>query len=67
MYRLILGLVVKGKMVDPLGKVQSTAIQIGWCMSKYVDAGAKADILDFALSRSIHPPARYTVDSDDSD
>jgi hypothetical protein len=58
---------VKGKQVDPLGRESSVAIQIGWCLRKYVDAGPKSDILDFALSRSTRPPTRDVASSDDSD
>ncbi|KAF2477935.1 uncharacterized protein BDR25DRAFT_330548 [Lindgomyces ingoldianus] len=32
---------VKGRQVDPLGNEKSTAIQIGWCLRKFVDAGPK--------------------------
>jgi hypothetical protein len=60
-------LVVKGKQVDPLGNEKSTAVQIGWCLRKFVDAGAKSDVLDFSLSRSSRPPANNSPDSDDSD
>jgi hypothetical protein len=55
---------VKGKQVDPLGKEKSSAVQIGYCLRKYVDAGPKSDILDFSLSMNSKPPA---LDSDDSD
>ena len=58
---------VKGKQVDPLGNETSTAIQIGWCLRKFVDAGPKSDILDFSLSKSSKPPARDPASSDDSD
>ncbi|KAF2134539.1 hypothetical protein P153DRAFT_371903 [Dothidotthia symphoricarpi CBS 119687] len=58
---------VKGRQVDPLGNERSTAVQIGWCLRKYVDAGSKSDILDFALSHTSRPPARSEPDSDDSD
>jgi hypothetical protein len=60
-------LVVKAKQIDPLGNEKSTAVQISWCLRKFVDAGAKSDVLDFALSRSIEPPTRMSPDSDDSD
>ncbi|KAJ4375210.1 hypothetical protein N0V83_002296 [Neocucurbitaria cava] len=58
---------VKGRQMDPLGNERSTAVQIGWCLRKFVDAGSKSDILDFSLSRSSRPPARSPPDSDDSD
>jgi hypothetical protein len=59
--------VVRGKQIDPFGKETSTAVQIGWCLRKFVDAGSKSDVLDFSLSRSSLPPARNPPDSDDSD
>lgn len=58
---------VKGKQMDPLGAEKPMAIQIGWCLRKFVDAGPKSDILDFSLSRSTHPPTRDSPGSDDSD
>lgn len=58
---------VKGRQIDPLGKEKPTAVQIGWCLRKFVDAGPKSDILDFALTRSSRPPTRNESDSDDSD
>jgi hypothetical protein len=58
---------VKGKQVDPLGVESSVAVQISWCLRKYVDAGAKSDVLDFALSRSTPPPTRESPGSEDSD
>ncbi|KAF2005872.1 hypothetical protein P154DRAFT_423101 [Amniculicola lignicola CBS 123094] len=58
---------VKGRQVDPLGNEKATAVQIGWCLRKYVDAGPMSDILDFSLSRSCKPPCRTSPDSDDSD
>jgi hypothetical protein len=58
---------VKGKQVDPLGKEKFTAVQIGWCLRKFIDAGPKSDVLDFSLSRSSKPPTREAPGSDDSD
>jgi len=58
---------VKGKQIDPLGQEKFTAVQIGWCLRKYVDAGPKSDILDFSLSKSSRPPTRDSSSSDDSD
>jgi hypothetical protein len=58
---------VKGKQVDPLGKEKPMAVQIGWCLRKFVDAGPKSDVLDFSLSRSCKPPTRESPGSDDSD
>lgn len=58
---------VKGKQIDPLGNEASTAVQIGWCLRKFVDAGLKSDVLDFSLTRSSRPPTQMSPDSDDSD
>lgn len=58
---------VKGRQIDPLGQEKSTAVQIGWCLRKFVDAGPKSDILDFSLTRTSRPPTRSAPDSDDSD
>lgn len=58
---------IKGRQIDPLGIERSTAIQIGWCLRKFVDAGPKSDILDLSLSRSTRPPTRDPPESDDSD
>jgi hypothetical protein len=58
---------VKGRQIDPLGTERSTAVQIGWCLRKFVDAGPKSGILDFSLSRSSRPPTRDPPSSDDSD
>lgn len=58
---------VKGRQIDPLGNETSTAVQIGWCLRKFIDAGSKSDILDFSLSRSSRPPSRSEPGSDDSD
>jgi hypothetical protein len=56
---------VKGKQLDPLGQEKPTAIQIGWCLRKYVEP--RSDILDFSLSRSTKPPTTDSPHSDDSD
>ncbi|KAF3033560.1 hypothetical protein E8E12_002528 [Didymella heteroderae] len=58
---------VKGRQTDPLGNEKSTAVQIGWCLRKFVDAGAKSDVLDFSLSHSKKPPTDDPPSSDDSD
>ena len=58
---------VKGRQIDPLGNEKSTAVQIGWCLRKFVDAGAKSDVLDFSLSHSMKPPTDDPPSSDDSD
>jgi len=56
---------VKGKQVDPLGKEKPMAIQIGWCLRKFVEP--RSDVLDFSLSRTSRPPTRESPSSDDSD
>jgi len=58
---------VKGRQIGPLGGEKFTAVQIGWCLRKFIDAGSKSDILDFSLSRSSKPPTREVPGSDDSD
>lgn len=59
---------VKGHQIDPLGQEKFTAVQIGWCLRKFIDAGSKSDVLDFSLSRSMPPPTREdSMSSDDSD
>ncbi|KAF1361900.1 hypothetical protein EJ07DRAFT_164371 [Lizonia empirigonia] len=58
---------VKGRQTDPLGNEKSTAVQIGWCLRKFVDAGAKSDVLDFSLSHTSKPPTDDPPSSDDSD
>ncbi|KAH6643988.1 hypothetical protein C7974DRAFT_12134 [Boeremia exigua] len=58
---------VKGRQTDPLGNERSTAVQIGWCLRKFVDAGVKSDVLDFSLSHSSRPPTEDPPSSDDSD
>ncbi|KAF9696841.1 hypothetical protein EKO04_005300 [Ascochyta lentis] len=58
---------VKGRQTDPLGNEKSTAVQIGWCLRKFVDAGAKSDVLDFSLSHTSRPPTEDPPSSDDSD
>ncbi|CAN9396229.1 unnamed protein product [Alternaria alternata] len=49
---------VKGRQIDPLGNETSTAVQIGWCLRKFIDAGSKSDILDFSLNGQ--DPHNYT-------
>ncbi|KAJ4312828.1 hypothetical protein N0V94_007252 [Neodidymelliopsis sp. IMI 364377] len=58
---------VKGRQTHPLGTEKSTAVQIGWCLRKFVDAGPKSDVLDFSLSHSSRPPTEDPPSSDDSD
>lgn len=59
---------VKGHQIDPLGKEKFAAVQVGWCLRKFIDAGSRSDVLDFSLSRSSPPPTREdSISSDDSD
>ncbi|KZM26141.1 uncharacterized protein EKO05_0000470 [Ascochyta rabiei] len=58
---------VKGRQTDPLGNEKSTAVQIGWCLRKFIDAGAKSDVLDFSLSHTCRPPTEDPPSSEDSD
>lgn len=67
MHLLTHSVVVKGRQIDPLGNEQSTAVQVGWCLRKFIDAGTKSDVLDFSLTRSSRPPVSSSPDSDDSD
>ncbi|KAF2753606.1 hypothetical protein EJ05DRAFT_165717 [Pseudovirgaria hyperparasitica] len=54
----------KGKQPDLLGNERYTAIQVSWCLRKFVES--RSDILDFSLSRSCRPPIREELPSDDS-
>ncbi|KAF2807808.1 uncharacterized protein BDZ99DRAFT_572704 [Mytilinidion resinicola] len=56
---------VKGKQVDPLGQEKPMAIQVGWCLRKFIEP--RSDVLDFSLSRTTRPPTRESPTSDDSD
>lgn len=56
---------VRGKQVDPLRNETVCAIQIGWCLRRYVEP--RSEVLDFSLSRSSRPPTRDSPASDDSD
>jgi len=56
---------VKGKQVDPFGVEAPLAVQVGWCLRKYVEP--RSEILDFALARSCKPPTREPPSSEDSD
>lgn len=59
---------VRGRQLDPLGGEKSTAaVQISWCLRKFVDAGATSDVLDFPLSCSSRPPTEEPAGSEDSD
>lgn len=56
---------IKGRQVDPLGRETPIAIQIGWCLRKFVQPNS--DVLDFNLSRSCRPPTREVPPSDDDE
>jgi hypothetical protein len=56
---------VKGQQVDPFGAEAPLALQVGWCLRKYVEP--RSDVLDFALARSCRPPTREPPQSDESD
>ncbi|KAF1985842.1 hypothetical protein K402DRAFT_421767 [Aulographum hederae CBS 113979] len=56
---------VKGRQVDPFGKEECLAVQVGWCLRKYVEP--RSEVLDFSLARSLRPPTREPPQSDDSD
>jgi len=56
---------VRGKQVDPLGKEKPMAVQVGWCLRKFVEP--RSEVLDFSLLRTTRPPTRESVSSDDSD
>ncbi|KAJ9649086.1 hypothetical protein H2199_001000 [Coniosporium tulheliwenetii] len=54
---------VRGKQVDPLRNESVCAIQIGWCLRRYVEP--RSEVLDFELSRISRPPTRDSPASDD--
>ncbi|KAF2402430.1 hypothetical protein EJ06DRAFT_473503 [Trichodelitschia bisporula] len=56
---------VKGKQFDPFGVEAPLAVQIGWCLRKFVEP--RSDVLDFSLARSCRPPTREPPQSDESD
>jgi hypothetical protein len=56
---------VKGRQIDPFGKEAPLAVQVGWCLRKYIEP--RSDILDFALARDCPPPTKEPPQSDDSD
>jgi hypothetical protein len=56
---------VKGKLTDPFGHESPVAVQVGWCLRKYVEP--RSEVLDFALARSCRPPTREPPQSEDSD
>jgi hypothetical protein len=55
----------KGKQTDAFGKESPLAVQISWCLRKYVVP--RSDVLDFSLARSVLPPTREPPRSEDSD
>ncbi|CAI6334961.1 unnamed protein product [Periconia digitata] len=57
---------VKGKQIDPLGHERFTAVQMGWCLRRFIDAGPKSDILDFTPCRTSKPPVQHDSSSEDS-
>lgn len=56
---------VRGTQRGPLGHESPVAVQIGWCLRKYVEP--RSEVLDFALSRNSRPPTREPPPSEDSD
>jgi hypothetical protein len=56
---------VKGRQYDPFGKEAPLAVQVGWCLRKFVEP--RSEVLDFALSRSSRPPTREPPQSEDSE
>jgi hypothetical protein len=56
---------VKGRQFDPFGKEAPLAVQVGWCLRKFVEP--RSEVLDFALSRSCRPPTREPPQSEESD
>lgn len=56
---------VKGKQFDAFGKEAPLAVQVSWCLRKYVEP--RSEILDFALARSCRPPTREPPQSEDSE
>ena len=55
----------KGKQIDAFGKELPLAVQVTWCLRKYVVP--TSDILDFSLARSVLPPTREPPRSEESD
>lgn len=56
---------VKGRQYDPFGKEAPLAVQVGWCLRKFVEP--RSEVLDFALARSCRPPTREPPQSEESD
>lgn len=56
---------VKGRQFDPFGREAPLAVQVGWCLRKYVEP--RSEVLDFALARSCRPPTREPPQSEESD
>jgi hypothetical protein len=58
---------VRGAQTSPFGggRAAPLAVQVGWCLRKYVEP--RSDVLDFALARSCRPPTREPQPSEESD
>lgn len=56
---------VKGKQTQPFGKELPIAVQVGWCLRKFIEP--RSEILDYALARNVKPPTREPPSSEDSD
>ncbi|KAF2422436.1 hypothetical protein EJ08DRAFT_640854 [Tothia fuscella] len=56
---------VKGRQYDMFGVESPLAVQIGWCLRKFVEK--RSGVLDFALARSCRPPTREVPVSEDSE
>lgn len=56
---------VKGRQIDPFGGEKPLAVQVGWCLRKFVEP--RSDVLDFSLARSCRPPTREPPASEDSE
>jgi hypothetical protein len=58
---------VRGAQTDPFGggRAAPLAVQVGWCLRKYVEP--RSDVLDFALARSCRPPTREPQPSEESE
>jgi hypothetical protein len=58
---------LRGAQTDPFGggRAAPLAVQVGWCLRKYVEP--RSDVLDFALARSCRPPTREPQPSEESD
>ncbi|KAE9981654.1 hypothetical protein EG328_011488 [Venturia inaequalis] len=56
---------VKGRQIDSFGGEKPLAVQVGWCLRKFVEP--RSDVLDFSLARSCRPPTREPPASEDSE